>query len=219
MAAHRKGGVAPISLMSSYSAPVPREGVSRDGSSVEWSSELCEEAVRMYRESEESIAAVARPSAESCISTIKNELVKRVAFRDATTPGSSCSAPSSPSTTRSAATPASPCSASARTNADLREDNATAAAAWKTMSTETGSLERTVPWPRRGRASRRRLSGRGDSPTSRNATTEPASVVQSVPAAKKFARSRCAPQRSGPRPGAYPAPSSLALVAPSQRRS
>jgi hypothetical protein len=63
--------------------------------------------------------------------------------------------------------------------------------------------------PRRGRASRRRLSGRGDSPTSRNATTEPASVVQCVPAAKKVARSRRAPQRSGPRPGAYPAPSSF----------
>jgi hypothetical protein len=61
--------------------------------------------------------------------------------------------------------------------------------------------------PRRGRASRRRLSGRGDSPTSRTARTEPASVVQCVPAAKKGARSRRAPQRSGPRPGAYPAPS------------
>jgi hypothetical protein len=61
--------------------------------------------------------------------------------------------------------------------------------------------------PRRGRASRRRLSGRRDSPTSRTATTEPASVVQCVPAAKKVARSRRAPQRSGPRPDAYPAPS------------
>jgi hypothetical protein len=50
-------------------------------------------------------------------------------------------------------------------------------------------------------------SRRGDSPTSRNATTESGSVVQRVPAAKKVARSRCAPQRSGPRPGAYPAPS------------
>jgi hypothetical protein len=42
--------------------------------------------------------------------------------------------------------------------------------------------------PPGGRVSRRRLSGRGDSPTSRNATTEPASVVQCLPAAKKVAR-------------------------------
>jgi hypothetical protein len=41
----------------------------------------------------------------------------------------------------------------------------------------------------------------------RNATTGPASAVQCVPAAKKVARSRRAQQRSGPRPGAYPAPS------------
>jgi hypothetical protein len=61
--------------------------------------------------------------------------------------------------------------------------------------------------PRRGRVSRRRLSGRGDSPTGRNATTEPVPVAQCVPAAKNLARQRRARQRSGPRPGAYPAPS------------